>query len=107
MAEVRLAAIRIGFDYSVDITFPPGFLGVSDSVRMSLRRYVGDASPVAMADDRVGDTVTLTLTATQTVDMLPGSYIGEAIVYDTTDPTIETPLTNNRYIADCDYSPSE
>lgn len=103
MAEVRLSDVRIGFAYSVDITFPAGFLDVGDGVRMSLRRWAGEAVPVVMADVRTGDTVNLSLTPEQTSTMKPGTYIGEAVVYNGADETV---LTNNRYLLDCDYSPS-
>lgn len=108
MAEVRLSDVRIGFPYTVEITFPAGFLAAEESVRMKFRRYVGDPDPVVLDDTRAGDSITLELTEAQTADMVPCSYIGEAIVYTPAaplDPGI--PLTNNRYIANCDYSPSE
>lgn len=107
MAEVRLGSIRIGFDYVVEVDFPTGFLEVDEAVRMKLRRFNSDPDEVVMADERVGDTVTLSLTAAQTALMKPCSYIGEAVVYKPATPGVdEIPLTNNRYIADCDYSPS-
>lgn len=74
---------------------------------MKLRRFNEDPVVFEMASERVGDTVTLSLTAAQTADMVPCSYIGEAIVYQPDFPgEPEIPLTNNRYIADCDFSPS-
>lgn len=107
MAEVRLADIRIGFEYAVEIDFPPGFLEASERVRMKLRRFVSDPDAVAMADERAGDSILLTLTEAQTAALLPGTYIGEAIVYDSVDGSVaEIPLTDNRYITSCDFSPS-
>lgn len=108
MAEVRLSDIRIGFDYSVEIDFPAGFLAPEESIRMKLRRHVDDQAPFEMADDRVGDTITLSLDAAQTSQMIPCTYIGEAVVYQPATPAdAGIPLTNNRYVADCDKSPSE
>lgn len=108
MAEVPLSAIRIGFGYAVEIDFPPGFLAAGESVRTKFRRFIGDAAPVVPTDARVADTVTWELTEAQTAGMTPGTYIAEAEVYDTANPTLKgTILTNNRYIADCDHSPAE
>ena len=59
-------------------------------------------------DDRVSDAVTWELTEAQTADMTPGTYIAEAEVYETATPEARgVPLTNNRYIADCDHGPEE
>ena len=109
MAEVRLGAVRIGFPYSIEVQVPVGFLEASQSLRMKLRRYAGDPAPIELTSEKLdGQSVQLSLTAAQTVDMLPGTYVGEAIVYDTLDAGVpEIPLTNNRYLAECDYSPSE
>lgn len=108
MAEVRLSAIRIGFPYTVEIDFPAGFLAAGESVRTKFRRFLGDPAPIVPADDRVGDVVTWELTEVQTVAMTPGTYIAEAEVYEEAMPaTRGVPLTNNRYIADCDYGPEE
>lgn len=107
MAEVRLADLRIGFSYAVEITFPPGFLEPSERCRMKLRRYLDDPAPVDMTDERLGDDILFTLTEAETATMLPGTYIGEAIVYDAVDGAIpEIPLVNNRYILSADFSPS-
>lgn len=108
MAEVRLSAIRIGFPYTVQIDFPSGFLAAGENVRTKFRRYVGDPSPVVPAATRAGDSVTWELTEVQTSAMTPGTYIAEAEVYDEAAPATKgVPLTNNRYIADCDHGPEE
>jgi hypothetical protein len=108
VAEIRLASIRIGFDYAVEIDFPVGFLEAEESIRMKLRRFNEDPVAIEMLSERTGDTITLSLTAAQTADMIPCSYVGEAVVYQPDFPAEpEVPLTNNRYIADCDHSPSE
>lgn len=109
MAEVRLGAVRIGFEWSAEVKFPVGFLGATESIRMKFRRYTGDLNPIQLLDEKVdGETIDLSLTAAQTADMVPSTYIGEAVVYDTADPGFDQiPLTNNRYLIDCDYSPSE
>lgn len=108
MAEVRLSAIRIGFDYTVQIDFPTGFLAAGEGVRTKFRHFVGDAAAFAPVDSRLGDSVTWELTAAQTAGMTPGTYIAEAEIYDTATPLVKgIPLTTNRYIADCDHSPAE
>lgn len=108
MAEVRLSAIRIGFPYTVEIDFPAGFLAAGEGVRTKFRRFLGDPSPVVPTDDRAGDSVTWELTEAQTSAMEPGTYIAEAEVYETATPLVRgVPLTNNRYIADCDHGPEE
>lgn len=108
MAEVRLSAIRIGFPYAVDVNFPAGFLLAGESVRTKFRRHLEDPAPVVAVAARNGDTVTWTLTKEQTADMAPGSYIAEAEIFTTATPLVKgQPLTTNRYIADCDYSPAE
>jgi hypothetical protein len=108
MAEVRLSDIRRGFAWSATISFPPGFLAVGESVRMKLRRSVDDTSPVACTSNRVGDDVTLSLAAGVTAGMERASYTGEAVIYKPLEPGFsQIPLTNNRYIVDCDDSPSE
>ena len=108
MAEVHLSAIRIGFPYTVEIDFPTGFHAEGEGVRTKFRRYVGDPDPIVPEDTRDGDVVTWELAESQTATMLPGTYIAEAEVYETATPEFRgVPLTNNRYIAECDYAPEE
>ena len=108
MAALKLASIRIGFAYAVDLNFPAGFLEAEESIRARLRKYPGAPDPVTFDSERVGDSVTISLTAEQTSTLLPGSYITEAVVYQPLSPGVdEQPLADNVYLIDADYSPSE
>ena len=108
MPEVRLAELRIGFDYSVDINFPPGFLQADEGVRGALRAFPGGPAVATFADSRAGDTITWSLTSADTLDISPAEYISEAIIYDTLNPGVgEIPLTDNVYILAANFSPSE
>lgn len=106
--DVTLPPIRIGFEYSVEVDFPAGFLQAGEGVRTKLRRYVGDTEVAIPTDSRDGDIVTWELSEMQTGDMPPGQYQAEAEIYDTANPGMSgTILTDNRYIIDCNRSPSE
>jgi hypothetical protein len=108
MAEVRLTPIRPGFDWSVDIEYPSGFLAVDESVRMNLRPYADSAAEAVCSSQRIGDTVTLSLDAAQTALLQLGTLIGEAVIFKPTDPFYhEIPLTTNRFLVECEPSPSE
>ena len=108
MAEVVLDPIRAGFDWSCDIEYPAGFLAGDESVRMKLRRFVGSSEAFACDSIRTGDTVSLSLAGAVTDLMTEGTYIGEAVIYKPLDAAQpEIPLTTNRFLVDCDRSPSE
>lgn len=105
MAEVRLANLRIGFDYAADLNFPAGFLAPGESVRGKLRRFPGGPLIAAFLDERFADTVTWSLLAATTAAIKPGTYISEGIIYDGAGN--QTPLADNVFLIDADYSPSE
>lgn len=108
MAIERLPPIRIGFDYSIGLEFPAGFLAAGESVRANLRRFAGGPIEAQFTPDRVGDVVTLSLLTAQTDLLEPGEFLLEPIVFKTASPGVsETPLTENQYIITADYSPSE
>jgi hypothetical protein len=108
MTELRLPDLRIGFNYAVDLNFPSGFLTTPERVRAALRRYPGQATPDAIfTDSRVGNTITLELTAVQTASLEPGTYLSEAVIYVPGQPAAgEIVLVDNQFRIEANYSPS-
>lgn len=108
MTEIRLPDLRIGFGYAADLNFPPGFLLVGEDVRAALRRYPGQKVPDAVfKNTRAGDTVTIELTAAQTRELAPGTYLTEAIIYQPGEPAEgEIALVDNQFRIEANWSPS-
>jgi len=108
MTEIRLPDLRPGFGYAADLNFPSGFLTPTERVRASLRRYPGQPVPDAVfADSRLGDTITIQLTAAQTSTLKPGTYLTEAVIYVPGAPAAaEIPLVDNQFRIEANYSPS-
>lgn len=108
MTEVRLPDLRIGFNYAADLNFPPGFLIPAENVRAKLRRYPGQAVPDAVfTNTRLGDKVTIELTAAQTAPLKPGTYLAEAVIYQPAQPAEgEIVLVDNQFRIEANYSPS-
>lgn len=108
MGIERLPPIRIGFDYSIGLGFPAGFLAAGESVRGKLRKFAGGPEVAQFTSSRLGDEVTLSLLTAQTAAMKPGEHLLEPIIYKIADPGDgEIPLTDNLFIISADYSPSE
>ena len=108
MTEIRLPDLRIGFNYAADLNFPPGFLQPIEDVRAALRRYPGQHVPDAVfANTRLGDTVTIELTAEQTRQLAPGTYLTEAVIYQPGQPAAgEIVLVDNQFRIEANWSPS-
>jgi hypothetical protein len=108
MTEIRLPDLRIGFGYAADLNFPPGFLQPAENVRAALRRYPGQHVPDAVfANTRLGDKVTIELTAAQTRRLEPGTYLTEAIIYQPGMPAEgEIALVDNQFRIEANWSPS-
>ena len=108
MTEIRLPDLRIGFGYAADLNFPSGFLAPNEDVRAALRRYPGQHVPDAVfKNTRLGDKVTIELTAEQTRDLAPGTYLTEAIIYYPATPGLgEIALVDNQFRIEANWSPS-
>jgi hypothetical protein len=108
MAEVLLPPLRPGFAYVADLTFPAGFLAAGESIRAKLRRYQGQPTADAtFTSTRVGDTISLELSAAQTASLEAGTYLTEAIIYQPAAPLVaEIPITDNLYRIEVSPSPS-
>jgi len=108
VTEIRLPDLRIGFNYAADLNFPPGFLQPSEDVRAKLRRYPGQPVPDAVfINTRLGDTVTIELTAAQTASLQPGTYLTEPVIYQPGTPAAgEIVLVDNQFRIEANWSPS-
>jgi len=108
VTEIRLPDLRIGFNYAADLNFPSGFLLPAEDVRAKLRRYPGQVTPDAVfTNTRLGDKVTIELTAAQTAPLKPGTYLAEAVIYQPGTPAEgEIVLVDNQFRIEANYSPS-
>jgi len=108
VTEIRLPDLRVGFNYAADLNFPAGFLRPEENVRAALRRYPGQKLPDAVfKNTRLGDTVTIELTAEETAPLQPGTYLTEAVIYQPGQPAAgEIVLVDNQFRIEANYSPS-
>ena len=108
MTEIRLPDLRIGFNYAADLNFPSGFLAPTEDVRAALRRYPGQhVADAVFKNTRLGDTVTIELTAAQTRELQPGTYLTEAVIYQPGAPAAgEIVLVDNQFRIEANWSPS-
>jgi hypothetical protein len=108
VTEIRLPDLRVGFNYAADLNFPSGFLRPEENVRAALRRYPGQHVPDAVfKNTRLGDTVTIELTAEQTRALAPGTYLTEAVIYQPGQPAAgEIVLVDNQFRIEANWSPS-